>query len=320
MTRRKKVFDKSRCARYHWKHMRDKKRWPWRRVAQVSISGVIALAIVGALIYVSHGREIPVLAPSGTIASQQALLIAITVGLGIFVVVPVFILLFTIAWKYRASNKKAKYDPEFEGHAGLEALWWGIPFAIIGILAVITWVSTRALDPYKPLESDVTPVNVQVISLEWKWLFIYPDYGVATMNYANIPKDTPINLTLTSDAPMNSFWVPALAGQVYTMTGMSTKLHFMANKVGTYSGASANISGEGFADMRFKVYAMDESEFEHWMQKALRSPDILTTERYAELAKKGSDPNEKTFVLKSKTLYDDVVMKYMHGDMSGMDK
>lgn len=292
--------------------MRDNKKRPVRWGTQVLIGSVISIAIIAALVFVTQGRDMPVLNPHGTIADQQFILIMITVGLGVFVIVPVFVLLFVIAWKYRDTNKKAKYDPEFDGHRGLEALWWGIPLAIIFVLAIITWVSTHELDPYKKLESDVTPVKVQVVSLDWKWLFIYPDYNIATVNYLNIPKNTPIDLKLTSDAPMNSFWVPALAGQVYTMTGMSTQLHFMSDSVGTYNGASANISGEGFADMKFKVYSQNETDFEAWARKASQSPDVLNEARYKELAARGSDTAEKTFMLGSPDLFDSIVKKYMH--------
>lgn len=292
--------------------MRNNKKRLVRRGTQALIGSVVAVAIVAVLFFVTEGRDMPVLNPSGTIADQQFVLIMITVVLGVFVVIPVFILLFVIAWKYRATNKTAKYEPELDGNRGLEALWWGIPLVIIFLLAIITWVSTHALDPYKKLESEVTPVKVQVVSLDWKWLFIYPDYNVATLNYMNMPKDTPIELTLTSDAPMNSFWVPALAGQVYTMTGMSTKLHFMSDSVGTFNGASANISGEGYADMSFKVYSQNETDFEAWMRKATQSPDILNDSRYKELATRGIDTSEKTFTLESAGLYHSIVMKYMH--------
>jgi len=288
------------------------KKRPVRRGTQVLIGSIIALAIIAALVFVTQGRDIPVLNPHGAIANQQHVLILITVGLGVFVIIPVFILLFTIAWKYRDTNKKAKYEPEFDGHKALEALWWGIPLVIIFILAIVTWVSTHALDPYKKLESDITPVKVQVISLEWKWLFIYPDYKVATLNFVNIPKNTPIELSLTSDAPMNSFWVPALAGQVYTMTGMSTQLHLMADSVGTFNGVSANISGKGFADMRFKVYSQNETDFETWARNATHSPDVLNDNRYEALSSQGIDTDEKTFSLESVNLYHNVIMKYMH--------
>ena len=217
-----------------------------------------------------------------------------------------------IAWKYRASISKATYEPELEGNRKLEAVWWGVPLFIIIILGAITWVSTHALDPYKPLESDVTPVKVEVVSLNWSWLFIYPEYDVATVNYLNIPKDTPINLSITSDAPMNSFWVPALAGQVYSMTGMATKLHFNAQDTGTYKGSSANISGEGYADMYFDVHALNESDFQAWAKKAAQSKDMLTNASYLELAAlHGKRVSEKTYMLMNKNLFNDIMMKYM---------
>jgi len=285
-----------------------------RRVTRAALASGITLAIVALLFYATDGRDFPVIHPSGTIASQQFTLIAITVCLGIFVVVPVFILLFSIAWRYRDTNKKAKYDPEFDHHLGFEALWWGIPVLIITVLAIITWVSTHTLDPYRPLKSDVAPVNVQVVSLEWKWLFIYPDYNVATVNFMPIPENTPINLSLTSDAPMNSFWVPAIAGQIYTMSGMTTKLHFMADKVGTFNGSSANISGTGFSDMTFKVYSKTAFDFEAWALQAALSPNVLDTNTYEELAKQSVKDAEKTFSLATPTLFDDIVMKYMHSE------
>jgi cytochrome o ubiquinol oxidase subunit 2 len=299
--------------------MRKDKKKVFKRVIQVLISSLIAVAIIGVLVYVMQGRDIPVLDTHGTIANQQRDLILLTFGLGLLVVVPVLFMLFAIAWRYRAGNTKAKYEPEFDGHLGLEALWWGIPFLIIIVLAIITHVSTHALDPYKPLESNVEPIKVQVVSLEWKWLFIYPDKGVATLNYLNIPEDTPIDLTITSDAPMNSFWVPALAGQVYSMSGMSTKLHMMADTVGSYNGTSANISGEGFAHMRFKVNSMTNADFSKWVIASADSKNALSNESYAKLVKPSKDDGEITYRLTNNDLYNEIVMKYMSPEAEGHD-
>lgn len=291
--------------------MREDRKRILKRVVQVLISGFIGLLLVAALVFVTQGRAVPVLQPAGTIADQQYTLIVVTVALGVFVVIPVFILLFSIAWKYREGNQKAKYEPDMEGHRGLEALWWGIPCAIILALAIITWISTHALDPYKPLESKVQPVKVQVVAMEWKWLFIYPELGTATLNYMNIPKNTPINIEITSDAAMNSFWVPALAGQVYAMQGMTTKLHIMADHTGTFNGATANISGEGYADMTFKVYAMDETAFTDWAKTAASSSDQLSTASYATLTSPSKGNPEATYALMKTELFNDIVMKYM---------
>ncbi|MGV9001912.1 MAG: ubiquinol oxidase subunit II [Candidatus Saccharimonadaceae bacterium] len=294
--------------------MRDEKKRVLWRAFQIFASSFIAVAIVGTFMFVTQGRDMPVLNPHGEIANQQYTLILITVGLGVFVVIPVFILLFGIAWKYRASNKKAKYDPELEGHKGLEILWWTIPMVIILALSIITYISTHALDPYKELQSDKTPVKVQVIALQWNWLFVYPESGMATLNYMNIPEDTPINLSITSDAPMNSFWIPALAGQVYAMSGMATKLHIMADSVGSYNGSSANISGPGYADMRFKVYSMKESDYTSWSMQAAKSQAMLTSDAYAKLVTVQEHKPETTFMLMDSTLFDTVILKYMHSE------
>ncbi len=291
----------------------SKKRVLWRAF-QIFASSFIAVAIVGTLVFVTQGRDIPVLNPEGIIANQQYTLILITVGLGAFVVLPVFFLLFSIAWKYRAGNKKAKYDPEMEGNKGLEILWWTIPLVIILALSIITVISTHALDPYKELKSDKQAIQVQVIALEWNWLFIYPESNTATLNYMNIPEDTPVNLAITSDAPMNSFWIPALAGQVYAMSGMTTKLHIMADSVGTYNGSTANISGPGYADMRFTVNSLNKTDYASWSKKAAKSTSVLSDADYAKLAKAQEHKQDMTFKLMSPTLFDTVIMKYMNSD------
>ena len=300
--------------------MRKEKKRTHRRIAQVIISSLVALAIVGALVFVSWGRDMPVLNPKGTIADQEYTLILITVGLGVLVVVPVFIMLFTIAWRYRASNKKARYEPEFAGHRGFEALWWGIPCVIILALSLITVVATRALDPFKPLESQVKPVKIQVVAMEWKWLFIYPDEGVATLNYVNIPEKTPIDFQITADAPMNSFWIPALAGQIYAMAGMSTQLHVMADSVGTYNGSSANISGEGFADMHFKVNSLSRDDFTKWRNASIYSFNQLTSDSYTKLAAPTKNNPETTYALIDSGLYNEIINKYMSPEGSASSK
>ena len=291
--------------------MRKDKKRNLHRVRQVVISSLVTLAIIALLIFVTVGRDIPVLNPQGLIAEQERNLIIITTAMGLFVVIPVFIMLFAVAWRYRASNRKAIYRPDFESHRGFEALWWGIPCVIIIILGIITAVSTHALDPYKPLDSNVKPVKVQVIAMEWKWLFIYPDKGIATLNYLNIPKDTPIDFTITSDAPMNSLWIPALAGQVYAMSGMSTQLHLMANSVGTYNGSSSNISGDGFADMTFKVNSMNETDFTTWATSSTTSKNIMTQDEYKKLSVPSHNNPETTYMLMDTSLYNEVIMKYM---------
>ena len=292
-----------------------------RTIAKIVTAVVVAAAMVGTLVYVSYGRAMPVLDTHGLIADKERDLIYLTVALGVLIVVPVFIMLFIISWKYRASNTKAVYQPDFAGSKKLEAVLWGIPMVFIIALAIITGISTHELDPFKPITSSVKPVNIQVVALQWRWLFIYPDQNVATLNYVNIPEKTPVNFILTSDAPMNSFWIPALAGQVYAMSGMSTQLHVMADGVGNYTGTSANISGAGFADMTFKVHSMKAGDFDNWAMNSTSSLSILDADSYMNLAKQSTNKDDKTFMLIDPTLYNDVVMKTMgtpSGTMSDM--
>ncbi len=184
----------------------------------------------------------------------------------LIIIVPTFILLFVVAWKYRAKNAKAKYDPEHSHGVFGELILWMIPSVVIAVMAVITWNATHKLDPYKPLESEVKPLTIQVVALDWKWLFIYPEQGIATLNFVQFPERTPIHFELSADgSPMNSFWIPQLSGQIYSMTGMTTQLHIMADGPGEYTGRAAEINGEGFADMTFVAKSTSQSDFEDWV-------------------------------------------------------
>lgn len=269
------------------------------------------IVVVGAAIFLLRGTSLDVLTPKGTIAQQQFDLIILTSFLSLIIVIPVFALTFFIVWKYRASNTKAKYEPDWDHSRKLEAAWWLIPFALIAVLAVITWVSSHKLDPYRPIESDKKPVTIQVIALPWKWLFIYPEQNIATVNYIQFPEKTPINFELTADAPMNSFWIPQLGGQVYAMAGMTTKLHLEASDIGEYRGSSANISGEGFAGMKFTAKSTTQNDFDNWVLSTKASSAALTLPEYEKLAKP-SDNNPPTHYSSSDpNLYDTVIMKYM---------
>ena len=287
---------------------------------RVILAVVALLALCGIFAVLMHGHNLGVLAPAGLIASKEKTLIIITTLLGLFVVVPVFILLFVIAWKYREGNTKARYTPDVGSNRLLEGLWWGIPAVIIIILGVITWQSTRALDPYKAIDSSTKPLTVQVVALQWKWLFIYPDLGVASVNYVPIPEKTPIHFEITSDAPMNSFWIPNLGGQVYAMSGMSTQLQLMADSVGVYRGSSANMSGEGFAGMTFNAESMTSANFMSWVYKAKAHADILNNTSYNVLATPSKNISPQSYRLVASDLYNTIMMKYMMpSDGSGMN-
>lgn len=269
----------------------------------------LTLAVLVFLFF--QGTNVAVLNPKGQIASQQRDLMIIATLLMLIVVIPVFILTFLISWRYREGNhRKTTYTPDHDSSHALEAIWWAIPFIIIVVLSGIIWKSSHELDPYRPIETTKRPLTVQVVALEWKWLFIYPEQGVATVNYLQIPEDTPVNFKLTSDAPMNSFWVPQLGGQVYTMSGMETQLHLIANERGEYTGQSANLSGDGFAGMKFKVNVTNQEEFEGWAETAQQSSKQLDSDTYNNLAEPSKSNPPTTFAYNDKRIYGNVIAKY----------
>lgn len=283
-----------------------------KRVIKVSLLLVVLAAVVMGAMVLLHGAHIDVLNPQGEVAMKERNLIVFTLVLSLIVVVPVFTLLIVFSLKYRATNKKkAAYRPNWEGNRLLETIWWGIPCAIILVLGIVTWQSSHALDPYKHLDSKVKALNVQVVALQWKWLFIYPDQHVASVNLLEMPVNTPVNFSITSDAPMNSFWIPSLGGQIYAMSGMSTKLSLIANKTGDFKGSSANISGAGFADMHFTAHAATSADFATWVQKTQQSTKSLDETSYNQLAKPAAVKAPLFYKLSDQNLYDTIVMKYM---------
>lgn len=269
---------------------------------------------VGAAVLLS-GCNLEVLTPKGDIGAHEKSLILIALVLMAIVAIPVIAMTLWFPWRYRASNKKATYAPTWSHSNKIELVVWTIPAIIVAILAVITWTSSHALDPYKPLESDAKPVTVQVVSMDWKWLFVYPEYGVASVNELALPTDRPINFQITSDTVMNAFFIPQLGSQIYAMAGMETKLHLIAREPGTYDGLSTNFSGEGFSDMHFKAIATSEDGFKDWIAKAKASPATLDAAGYNTLAL----PSEKAPVAYygnvTPNLFSSVVNKHM-GDMS----
>lgn len=207
----------------------------------------------------------------------------------LIVVVPVVILAIFIAWHYRQSSTSASYTPNWEHSKMEELIWWSIPFEIVLVLSALTWTSTHQLDPARVLPSNEPPLTVQVVALPWKWLFIYPEEGIASVNELALPVNRSIEFQITGDAPMNSFWIPALGGQMYAMAGMTTILHLIANTPGNYVGRSANYSGEGFAHMQFAVHTMSETQYKTWIQSVQKSPNGLTPETYTILRKPSDD-------------------------------
>jgi cytochrome o ubiquinol oxidase subunit II len=230
-----------------------------------------------------------VLDPKGQVGMDERSIIITATWLMLIVVVPVIALTFAFAWKYRASNLRAEYSPDWDRSYKVAAVMVLVPCAIVVFLAFLTWRTTHELDPYRPIASDVQAIDVEVVALDWKWLFIYPDQKIAAVNEVAFPVNVPVNFRITSASVMNSFFIPQLGGQIYAMSGMQTKLSLIANQLGTYDGMSANYSGGGFSDMKFKAIAMTNEEFVDWVAKARKSPKELGATVYEALAK----PSEK---------------------------
>lgn len=262
----------------------------------MSFRRLIPFAILPVLLALG-GCSLEVMSPSGDIAAQQRDLIIIATVLMLIIIIPVMILTVVFAHRYRASNTDAPYDPDWDHSTQLELVIWAVPLLIIICLGAVTWMGTHLLDPYRPLDrldaarpvdANTRPLEVNVVALDWKWLFIYPEYGVASVNEVAAPVDRPIQFRITSSSVMNSFYVPALAGMIYAMPGMETKLHAVINKPGDYQGFSANYSGHGFSGMRFRFHGVDQAGFDQWIAKAkaeggtLQRPDYLELERPTE--------------------------------------
>ncbi len=263
------------------------------------------------------GCGLIVLDPAGDVARQQGDLIVLSTVLMLLVIVPVMALTIFFAWKYRASNKEATYKPDWDHSTQLELVIWSAPLLIIICLGAVTWVATHLLDPYRPLArtgpgqpvaAEVKPLDVQVVALDWKWLFIYPEQQLATVNELALPVNRPVRFRISSSSVMNSFYVPALAGQIYAMPGMETKLHGVFDKTGTYEGFSANYSGWGFSNMRFAVKSLPAGEFDKWVAEAKASSEgDLSRDAYLKLEKPTHKEPVRRFAASDPQLFDAVV-------------
>jgi cytochrome o ubiquinol oxidase subunit 2 len=274
------------------------------------------------------GCNTVVMNPSGDIAKQQADLIVVSVLLMLIIIVPVMVLIVLFAWRYRASAN-AKYEPDWDHSTKLELVIWGVPLLIIIALGLITWISTHKLDPYRPLErldehrpipASTKPLEVQVVAMDWKWLFIYPEQGIATVNELVTPIDVPIRFKITASSVMNSFYIPALAGQIYAMPSMETQLNAVLNKTGQYEGFSANFSGDGFSQMRFGYKGVTAGEFDSWVQSVKTGGGNLARPAYLALEKPSiADPVQR-FGAVDPTLYHAIVNRCVADGTVCMDK
>lgn len=255
--------------------------------------------------------------PKGPIAQEQMEIIIFSVVVMLIVVIPVMVMGVWFPIQFRASNKDAEYRPNWEHSNKIEAVVWAIPIAIIVTLGWITYVSSHSLDPRVPIEADEPTMVVQVVALDWKWLFIYPEYGIATVNEMAMPVDTPVEFLITSATVMNSFFIPNLGTQIYAMSGMENRVHLMASQRGSYLGFSANYSGFGFSGMKFQAIASERDDFDSWVAEVKASGQSLDDERYVQLKKKSRDVAPMYFTLENPLLFSDIIESYTGGFNGG---
>lgn len=269
-----------------------------------------------------------VMNPSGDIAMQQRNLILVSTGLMLLIIVPVIALTLLFAWRYRQANTQADYRPDWDHSTQLELVIWAAPLLIIIALGAITWISTHTLDPYRPLDridanrpvpEDVKPLVVEVVALDWKWLFIYPEQGIALVNEMAAPVDRPIQFKITASSIMNSFFIPALAGQIYAMPGMQTKLSAVINKPGVFDGFSANYSGHGFNGMRFKFHGLSVADFDQWVASNKASGKELTRANYLELEKPSERQPVQRYASVDPDLYKAIVNRCVEANKMCME-
>lgn len=255
-----------------------------------------------------------VLDPHGPVGASAKLILIDSLAIMLAIVVPTILAIIGFAWWFRASNQRATYRPDWEFSGQLELIVWAIPALVITFLGGIAWYGSHALDPFRPLPSTTKPIEVQVVSLDWKWLFIYPDEGVAAVNQLVMPVGTPVHFRLTSSGVMNSFFVPQLGSQIYAMSGMTSQLHLQADQAGTYPGRSAQFSGDGFASMHFDVHAVSPEDYAKWIAGWKANGPALDRAAYAALAQPGVPAQPSTYKSVEPGLFDSIVNATEQGD------
>ena len=280
------------------------------QMKRVKHSVFIGFTSLCAAAFLGGCSTLPLLDPKGPIGDSERFVIIAAIALMLIVVVPVFILAFWFSWKYRVSNTKATYRPKWSYSTGIDLTMWLVPLAIVTTLGVLSWKATHSLDPYRPIDSAVKPISIQVVSLDWKWLFIYPEHNIAVVNELVFPANVPLSFKLTSDTVFTSFFIPQLGSQIYAMAGRQSRLHLLADEPGTYSGHNQQFSGRGYADMHFQAIALSRDQFKAWVRKTKQSPRKLNKARYEELERPSSGYPVTYFSSVKPGLFGDIVRKY----------
>ena len=245
--------------------------------------------------------------PVGPVAAQEKQLLINSTAIMLAIIIPTMIATVAIAFWFRRGNSKAEYRPDWEYSGAIELVVWAIPVLTIMLLGGIAWIGSHDLEPSKPLKSANPPINVQVVSMDWKWLFIYPDEGIATVNQLVVPAGTPVNFKLTSATVWNVFWAPQMGSMIYTMPRMTTRLNLQADRQGVFEGRSGHFSGDGFSGMEFKVHSVPRAQFAAWAQGAHGKGAVLDGRGYAELSKPSSYVKPMIFGTVAPGLFDAIV-------------
>ncbi|HKB59224.1 MAG TPA: ubiquinol oxidase subunit II [Gallionellaceae bacterium] len=269
-----------------------------------------ALSACASMLLLSGCSKVALLDPQGPVGASERLVILSAFALMLIVVIPVVVMALWFPRRYRADNPRGGYDPKWTDSARIDTVVWLIPAVIVAVLATLTWRESHRLDPAVPIASDTKPLQVEVVSLDWKWLFIYPRQGVAAVNQLVIPANTPIDFRLTSESVITSFFIPRLGSQIYAMAGRRSHLHLLADTPGVYAGQNQQFSGQGFADMNFKVVALPPAEFTAWVHKTRRAHAVLDHARLHKLSQPGMGYPVTFYSRVSPGLFDDIVNRY----------
>jgi cytochrome o ubiquinol oxidase subunit 2 len=285
-------------------------RRPVRAVNQTSMLRIAIILGVAACVGGCAWDDFPVISPKGPVAQAERDLLFNALLLMLIVLIPVFLMTALFAWRYRASNSSARYEPDWCSSLPAEAVIWLVPTAIVLALGLLLWHTTHKVDPYRPLASPYKPLEVQAVAQDWKWLFIYPEQNIATVNELVFPDKTSVNLRITSDTVMNSLYIPALAGQIYAMAGMQTRLSLMADEPGRFLGRNTQYSGDGFSNQHFWAQAVTLQDFDAWVARVRQSSDKLTTSACDALAKPSIGHAVTYYSAVEPKLFETIIAKY----------
>ena len=269
--------------------------WSFANVPRPRMSAARAISVLTPLTVALAGCERGVLDPAGPVGGAERVILFDSLAIMLAIVVPTIVCILAFAWWYRAGNRRAVYAPQWAYSGRLELLVWSIPALVIVFLGGIAWIGSHDLDPAKPLSAHAKPLEVQVVALDWKWLFIYPEQHIASVNQLVAPVETPVHFRLTSASVMNVFFVPQLGTEIYAMYGMVTELNLQADRSGTFHGLAAQVNGDGFADMHFDTRAVSPQEFSEWVSAAQTSGPALDDGAYRQLLRQTSNVEPYTY-------------------------